>query len=163
MKIFQIVGYKNSGKTTLTSQLITELASRNLRVASLKHHGHGGLPLGLSYTDSEKHRQAGAVLSGVVGEHIFQLSQNEWTLRQLIQVYEIMDINVLVLEGFKHEDYPKIVLINEEKDFELLRELTNIQAIITNFPEKVDRVDSTIFHKKNTTEFIQWYCDLLDF
>lgn len=142
--------------------MITELASRNLRVASLKHHGHGGLPLGLSDTDSEKHRQAGAVLSGVVGEHIFQLSQNEWTLRQLIQVYEIMNVNVLVLEGFKHEDYPKIVLINEEKDFELLRELTNIQAIITNFPEKVDRVDSTIFHKKNTTEFIQWYCDLLD-
>ena len=163
MKIFQIIGYKNSGKTTLTCQFIKELSKRNLRVASLKHHGHGGLPLGIQNTDSEKHRQAGSIISGVIGEHILQLSTDDWQLTQLIKIYEIMHIDVLILEGFKHEDFPKIVLISDERDLRLLHQLTNVQAVLSTLPQNLNEVDAVIFQKNNTTELIQWYCNLLGY
>ncbi|GAA3320219.1 hypothetical protein GCM10020331_030320 [Ectobacillus funiculus] len=40
--ILQIAGYQNSGKTTVAEQIISSLTKEGLRVASFKHHGHGG-------------------------------------------------------------------------------------------------------------------------
>ena len=42
--VFQIVGFKNSGKTTLIKNLIHLLTDQQIEVAVLKHHGHGGIP-----------------------------------------------------------------------------------------------------------------------
>lgn len=41
-RIFQVVGYKNAGKTTLMEQLIAVLRNEGMVVSCLKHHGHGG-------------------------------------------------------------------------------------------------------------------------
>lgn len=42
--ILQIVGYQNSGKTTLVEKVVHALAERKMKVATIKHHGHGGFP-----------------------------------------------------------------------------------------------------------------------
>ncbi len=42
--ILQIVGYQNSGKTTLVEKVVYALAEQNMKVATIKHHGHGGFP-----------------------------------------------------------------------------------------------------------------------
>lgn len=42
--ILQIVGYQNSGKTTLMEKLIQALTYEGMKVATIKHHGHGGYP-----------------------------------------------------------------------------------------------------------------------
>lgn len=131
MNIIQIVGYKNSGKTTLAAKLIEHAAQKGFRTASLKHHGHGGVPEGIYDTDSEKHRQAGALISGVEGDGIFQLSKENWTLDEMIQIYEFMHVNLLIIEGFKACSFPKVVLISNEKDFELLDKVENVKAVIT--------------------------------
>ena len=57
--IIGIVGWKNSGKTTLATGLISELAGRGYRVASLKH-AHHAFRIDDGPTDSSRHRQAGA-------------------------------------------------------------------------------------------------------
>ena len=44
MKTLQVVGFKNSGKTTLIARWIRLLKNKGLTVAVLKHHGHGGQP-----------------------------------------------------------------------------------------------------------------------
>lgn len=41
--IIQIVGYKNTGKTTLTAALIGHFSSMGLKVAAIKHDGHDHL------------------------------------------------------------------------------------------------------------------------
>ncbi|MEP4465028.1 molybdopterin-guanine dinucleotide biosynthesis protein B, partial [Marinobacter alexandrii] len=41
VNVIGIVGWKNSGKTTLASALIRELTVRGLRVNSIKHAHHG--------------------------------------------------------------------------------------------------------------------------
>ncbi len=54
--ILQIVGFQNSGKTTLTEKLIFRASIAGLKAASIKHHGHGGTPdTELSSKDSIRH------------------------------------------------------------------------------------------------------------
>lgn len=38
--ILQIVGFKDSGKTTLLQQSITFLKSQGYHIVTIKHHGH---------------------------------------------------------------------------------------------------------------------------
>src|SRR5690625_4756248 len=117
MDIIQIIGYKNSGKTKLSETLIQFFSQKNIRVASLKHHGHGGIPYGIEETDSEKHRQAGALIAGVKGENLLQLSnQHPWKMEQMISIYKLLNIELLILEGFKQYHYDKIVLIRGLED-----------------------------------------------
>ena len=135
MEIIQVIGYKNSGKTTAAMALINYLSRQGITVASLKHHGHGGIPIGLDSKDSSEHYQAGAAVSGVEGAGLFQLMKQEpWELVQLIMIYELMDVDYLIIEGFKKEDFKKIVMINKEEDLPLLEQTTNIFAAVTNLP-----------------------------
>lgn len=67
--ILQIVGFQNSGKTTLSEKLIFRASKAGLKAASIKHHGHGGPPDNeLSSKDSIRHHEAGAVISSVEGD-----------------------------------------------------------------------------------------------
>lgn len=155
MEIIQVVGYKNSGKTTIASKIINILSSNN-RVASLKHHGHGGIPLGFKQTDSEKHKQAGALVAGVEGESVLQLSMDEWDIDQMIVIYELMDIEILVIEGYKYTSFPKVVLINKEEDLALLESVDHIRAVVTSVPLEKESGSYIIFNSDELDEFYEW-------
>lgn len=130
--ICQVVGYKNSGKTTLMQQLIRYFTEQDLHVGTLKHHGHGGEPGLLKETDSYKHLHAGAAISAVQGEQQFQLTINDVTafsLDQLIEYYRFSPVDILLIEGYKQADFPKIILVNVEQDLQLLDRLTNVLAV----------------------------------
>ncbi|MFD1908861.1 molybdopterin-guanine dinucleotide biosynthesis protein B [Paenibacillus rhizoplanae] len=58
--VLQIIGYKNSGKTTLACRLIEALSVQGLRVGSAKHDAHL-FQLDDPETDSSKHLLYGAV------------------------------------------------------------------------------------------------------
>ncbi len=136
MKVIQIVGYKNSGKTTLVSDLIRRFTRAGYRVGSLKHHGHGGKPDVIAHKDSDLHQQAGSVVSGVEGDGQFLLSMNQshWSLRELIERYEGFDLDILLIEGYKYASYPKIVLVRNEADLSLLDELESIIGVVSSCP-----------------------------
>lgn len=55
-----IVGWKNSGKTTLIEHLVAALTQRGLKVATVKHTHHE-LRARDGATDGERHAQAGAI------------------------------------------------------------------------------------------------------
>ena len=57
--VFGVVGWKNSGKTTLTERLVSELTDRGLTVSMVKHTHHN-VDVDRSGTDSYRHRMAGA-------------------------------------------------------------------------------------------------------
>ena len=59
MKIFGLIGWKNSGKTYFAQQIIQQLSSQNLRVASIKH-AHHNFDIDQPNTDSFLHRQSGS-------------------------------------------------------------------------------------------------------
>ncbi|SDM58939.1 molybdopterin-guanine dinucleotide biosynthesis protein B [Fictibacillus solisalsi] len=129
----QIVGYKNSGKTTLIANLLQAAAIEGLRAGTLKHHGHGGR---IAFQDENRdtgiHRSAGAVVSGVQGEDTFQLCLDQpLSFSGLIRLYEPLDLDLLLIEGFKEEQLPRVVLLKQDEDVELLDCSTHVLLVIT--------------------------------
>lgn len=162
MKIMQIVGYKNSGKTAVAKRLIELLSMKSVRVASLKHHGHGGVPLGIESTDSEEHRQAGALIAGVEGAGVLQLSNHHpWRMEQMIMIYKLLQIEVLMVEGFKTYDYDKIVLIRGDEDLHLLEQLTHIKAVITPLNLNQSLYSYPVFKRDEIEDFNNWFVSFL--
>ncbi|MFD1065662.1 molybdopterin-guanine dinucleotide biosynthesis protein B [Oceanobacillus locisalsi] len=156
MDIIQIVGYKNSGKTTIAAQFIEYAINKGIRTASLKHHGHGGKPEGIKDTDSEKHSQAGAVISGVEGGNVFQLSKENWTVEEMIYIYSMMHIDLLVMEGFKSCSFPKVLLVSREEELELLDQVENVQAIITQVALEKHSYPFPVFHVSEINRIYKW-------
>lgn len=112
MKIFGIAGFKNAGKTTLIVELIGELRSRGLRIATIKH-AHHEFDIDHPGKDSHQHRTAGAeeviVSSGRRWAHIRELGDvPEPPLAELLQHMGSPDI--VLIEGYKHGGHPKLEL-----------------------------------------------------
>lgn len=131
-KILQIVGYQNSGKTTLMEQLIRQATMEGLRVGTIKHHGHGGVPTNETTKDSSRHEQAGAVVTAVEGAGTLRMSihQNSWKLADILAIYESLPLDIMLIEGYKNEHYPKVVLLRTAQDQVLLQQVTNILCVI---------------------------------
>ena len=58
-KIMGIVGWKNSGKTTLVEALVREMTARGLRISTVKH-AHHAFEIDVPGKDSYRHLEAGA-------------------------------------------------------------------------------------------------------
>lgn len=163
--VFQIVGFKNSGKTTLIKNMIHVLTNQQIEVAVLKHHGHGGIP-DIGENDSEQHFSAGATASMVEGagtiQLLSQMSKNEPpSVPALLGVLRFFEPHVILVEGYKREIYPKAVVIKEESDFRLLKELDNIQAVIAwpdCYQKAADLVTKPILvFQLGETDFFDWF------
>jgi len=121
MKVIAIVGYHNSGKTTLVERLIRELRERGLRVGYIKHD-----PKGHGETDregSDTHRIF------TVTERVALLSPGKLTLWDkgrhdpfgVVKEY-FKDFDVVILEGFKGiKDIPKVALGDVEAENVVMR------------------------------------------
>ena len=128
--ILQIVGFKNSGKTTLMQHTIQFLKSHGYTVATIKHHGHIGddITLQEDHVDHMKHFNAGADQSIVQGEHYQQTVTRAYkqNLTQMIDQSVTIDCNIILVEGFKEEPFKKVVVYRDDSDLEMLSKLTNV-------------------------------------
>jgi molybdopterin-guanine dinucleotide biosynthesis protein MobB len=107
-----IVGRKDSGKTTLTVALAAELKSRGRRVATIKH-GHHAFETDEPGRDSWRHfNEGGAEATLMCGTGKVALTmriEGEPDPAQLIrEFYAGRGYDVVLVEGFKHGDLPKI-------------------------------------------------------
>ncbi len=128
--IFQIVGYQNSGKTTVANKIVERFSAIGWKVATIKHHGHGGKPDIIEKKDSSCHIGAGAVVSLVEGDGrlLIQAEKASWSVVERIKLVTQFEPDLILIEGHKQENFPKLVLLRGEKDGELLSKLNNIQA-----------------------------------
>ena len=101
MRVINVIGHSNSGKTTLITRLVPMLAEVG-SVATVKHMGHHvwELPAG---KDTTVHFAGGsAATAGIDAE------KTVMSLRTT-DVYEILD-DFAVVEGFKEEGFSCVVL-----------------------------------------------------
>lgn len=157
-RILQVVGFQNSGKTTFVTEYIKAAVQAHLKVGTIKHHGHGGTPLHHDQQkDTGKHRQAGAYVSLVEGNGSFILSTDKLslTLPQMITLYNMFELDVILVEGFKYERYPKVVLLRGEEDIALLDKLENVSCIVASFSlSQIYSEKFTVY--SNMRECINW-------
>lgn len=144
MKVLQIVGYKNSGKTTLLERWLRQLTERGVRVAVIKHHGHPTpLELPARHTDSMRYYDAGAITSIVAAANTIQmhLRKEGHDLSRLIELAMVAQPEVVFVEGFKEADYPKVVLLRESSDWDALQHLTHVRAVVSRHAIEIANVE----------------------
>ncbi len=138
MKIVGIVGWKNSGKTYFASKIIKKLKIKNYRVASIKH-AHHEFDIDHKETDSYIHREAGSsqviVSSSKRWVKITELNNSkEQSLYDLLG--QLSETDIVIVEGFKNDDHPKIEIIKTGYDEFLFNKISNVRAVISD--EKIN-------------------------
>ncbi|WP_208589101.1 molybdopterin-guanine dinucleotide biosynthesis protein B [Gracilibacillus suaedae] len=138
MYVVQVVGYKNSGKTSFISQWIEYLRRKDYQVATIKHHGHGGEPEQVQETDSYQHFDRGAKLTTVIGENqlLITADKKKFSLETLLLFYQSIDIDIVIIEGYKQLALPKIVLLQDEMDT-ILETVENVKYVYKENPEYI--------------------------
>ena len=107
--VIAVSGVKNSGKTTLIEKLIPALNTRGVKTVVLKHDGHS-FAADREGTDTCRFLAAGAMGAAIFdGEKFQAVKFAAVTERDLIALYPEADL--ILLEGFKWTDYPKIELV----------------------------------------------------
>ena len=114
MKIIQIVGRSNSGKTTFIKNLIPELRKKG-SVAVIKHLDDHDYILEKG-KDTTDFFVAGADISVGIDAHksVAAISKNE--LDDVLRLLFNQGMDFAIIEGFKKRSYPKIVIGSLEVD-----------------------------------------------
>jgi len=110
VKVFGVIGWKNSGKTTLMERLVAEITARGLTVSTIKH-AHHGVDVDQPGRDTFRHRQAGAqqvILSSPVRVAVMSELRGapEPGLDNLLE--RLAPVDLVLVEGFKREAHTKI-------------------------------------------------------
>ncbi len=119
--IISIVGKSNSGKTTLLEKLIGELTGRGRRVATIKHNRHG-FNIDHEGKDSYRYKKAGAQITVVSSPHQLALVSDVDHDHSFDEIRDrfISGVDMILTEGFKVNDYPKIEVYRAELKRELI-------------------------------------------
>ncbi len=139
LKAVGVIGYQDSGKTTLTHALARELTRRGYEVAVIKHSSHH---LDLPGKDT-------AVLGEVVTQVGF-ISPQESALfwkkpLSLEDMISRLEADIILVEGFKKKPLPKIACLRGKPDD---RELFDGRVICAVGPaDQVEGIDVPFFDR----------------
>jgi len=155
--IVSIVGKSNSGKTTLLEKLIADLIGRGYRVATIKHNKHG-FNIDHEGKDSYRHKKAGAHTTVVSSPHQLALVQDVDHDHSFEEIREkfIRDVDIILTEGFKVNDYPKIEVYRAELKRDLIsKKEDGLMAIATDTKLDADVPCFDINDTKIIADFIE--------
>jgi len=126
MKIIQVVGRSNSGKTTFIKKLIPKLKTQG-RVAVIKHLGDHEYELEEG-KDTTGFFDVGADISvGIDADKSVAAIRNN-SLECALRLLFDQGMNFTVIEGFKQRAFPRIVIGDLDTD----------QCVLTNpYPDEV--------------------------
>ncbi len=135
MKLYGITGWKDQGKTTLVEGLVTDFTARGMSVSTIKH-AHHAFDVDQEGRDSYRHRAAGAAEVLLASRNRFALmhelrDEEEWEIDQLLA--KITPVDLVLVEGYKNNDHPKIEVFREAKSREpLALSMPSIRAVAGN-------------------------------
>lgn len=115
--LLAIAAWSGTGKTTLLKRLIPELCVRGLRPGLIKHTHHD-MDVDKPGKDSYELRKAGAAQTIVASEQRWALMTEtpetpELDLTWLVSRMDASKLDLVLVEGFKHEAVPKILLFRQ--------------------------------------------------
>ncbi len=110
--ILGFVAYSGTGKTTLLLKIIPLMKQQGLRIGIIKHTHHQ-FDIDKPGKDSYRLRHAGAQQTLVASRHRWALmveteQLDEPDLERLLPHFDTDKLDLILVEGFKHEPFPKI-------------------------------------------------------
>lgn len=70
----------------------------------------------------------------------------------------VFEVDTILIEGYKKESYPKVVLLRSAEDVELLHKVENIVAVITWYDAPANlREEYKVFHITEEKLYIDWF------
>jgi molybdopterin-guanine dinucleotide biosynthesis adapter protein len=153
--IVSIVGTSNVGKTTLVVKLIIELKRRGYRVATLKHDAHG-FELDQPGKDSWRHSQAGSDIVFLASPQklaMIRMVERELTIDEIAEFAQ--DVDILLTEGYKSGNKPKIEVSRQEKGVTLVSDPKDLVAIATDHPIALDVPQFDLEDVRGITDLIE--------
>jgi len=170
--IISIVGKSDSGKTTLLEGLIANLKQRGYKVAVIKHAAED-IELDTANKDSWRFSQAGSEVSAISSAHKLAIIKNlehDLAPQELVQFIGL-DYDLVLTEGFKLSNHPKIEVHRKEQGKELLSPPEQLLAVVTDEPlnvavpqfskdevqKIVDLIEKTVI--QNSTDDIDLFID----
>jgi len=127
------VGRSNVGKTTFLEKLIAELKRRGYRVATVKHDVHG-FEIDRPGKDTWRHAQAGSDLVAIASPDRLAMiarTPGETSLDDIVARLPIA-VDIVLTEGYKRGDKPKIEVSRAVCGRELLCEPEELLAIVSD-------------------------------
>lgn len=137
--IISIVGKSDSGKTTLLEGLIAELKRRGHKVAVMKHSAEE-FELDTTNKDTWRFSQAGSEVSAISSGNnlaVFKHLEHDSSPVELSH-FVSWDCDLLLTEGFKQSDCPKIEVHRKEQGAELISPPHQLLGVVTDEPLAVD-------------------------
>lgn len=159
-KVVGIIGWQNSGKTTLVVELVTHLTAKGLTVSTVKH-AHHAFDIDKPGKDSFKHREAGA-------REVMVASDTRWALMRELKnetqaslsdlVARMADADIILAEGFKSGHHPKIEVWRDTETELLALSDSNIIAVIAPSGTPIPDCPCPILAREDLTAIADLIC-----
>lgn len=152
-----ITGYSGSGKTTLLEKIVPELTALGLRVAVIKHSHHNAT-VDKEGKDSWRMKEVGASQVIMACDKRWALMTETPTkpvsLHYLAEQFDSTLTDLILVEGFKQEPIPKILLHRHSmtRPFPELDE--HVLAVATDYDVQTDKVRLNINSVSDVVAFI---------
>lgn len=151
-RVFGIVGWKNSGKTTLVVNLVRAFREKGLTVSTVKH-AHHHFDIDRPGKDSFLHREAGA-------GQVMIASDSRWALMTehggperpplAALVAQMTPVDIILAEGFKADPHPKLEVRRDNTAPLIAAEDLTIRAVVTPDPAVVLRCPCPVLDRHDT-------------
>ncbi|MDV2903608.1 molybdopterin-guanine dinucleotide biosynthesis protein MobB [Phytobacter diazotrophicus] len=142
--VLAIAAWSGTGKTTLLKKLIPALCEQGIRPGLIKHTHHN-MDVDKPGKDSYELRKAGATQTIVASSQRWALmtetpDEPELNLAYLVSRMDASTLDLVLVEGFKHEAVAKILLFRQgcgHREEELIID-KHVIAIASDVPLAVD-------------------------
>jgi len=131
--VISMVGKSGVGKTTALVRVIRELKRRGYRVGTVKHDTHG-FEMDKPGKDSWRHAEAGSdavVVSGLRKMALIRKTHGEMALDDIVEL--MGDVDLVITEGYKRGNKPKIEVSRKERGTDLLCKPEELICIMADY------------------------------
>jgi len=137
-QMISIVGRSQSGKTTLIEKLIPALKRRGYKIGTIKH-SHHIFDFDKTGKDSWRHKDAGAETVIIASPGKIAMVKNDYlgSLDGLQRFFD--DLDLIITEGYKKEDKPKIEVVRAARHADVLLENDkHLVAVVSDVDLKLE-------------------------
>ncbi|WP_432699434.1 molybdopterin-guanine dinucleotide biosynthesis protein MobB [Kluyvera cryocrescens] len=162
--LLAIAAWSGTGKTTLLKKLIPELCARGIRPGLIKHTHHN-MDVDKPGKDSYELRKAGAAQTLVASKQRWALmtetpEEEELDLHWLVSRMDASKLDLVLVEGFKHDAIAKILLFREAAGHHV-SELTIDEHTIAVASDTAINVELPVLNLNDLHEIVEFIVEWL--